>query len=107
MDRHPDLQPKSADFPSADAFSAALKSLDTTADNQWVAKKSSFDVNDAGPPPPPPPPPAAPSALSDLGRHIFLFAAGSNVKDLSKSNQDAHMIRDFPAEERSAFPTTI
>jgi hypothetical protein len=110
-----DLQPKSATFASASEFAEALKYLQGVPRDKWVAVKTSLDVLEAAAPQAPPAqpndqtppqaPPARPNdqappqtdtgdgpAASGLGKHVYVFAAGANVKPLTKSNQDAGMI---------------
>ncbi len=122
--RTPDAQPQKASYGNPAELGTDLQRLTTLPADQWATAKTSFDITDGSAPPVVPPPaghgrpqpapqapapaaaappaPAAPApppaaAAPPSAPKIFILAMGSNVKPLTKSNQDAHMFADTVA----------
>jgi len=112
-----DLQPQRADFANAAELSAAFEDLKRKAPDSWATFKTAFEIvgpngpvapplpppqnNGASPPAPipdaaPAPSPAQPPPASQTtaAAQVYILAMGSNVKPLTKSNQDAAMFVD-------------
>ncbi|QCG93085.1 DUF4384 domain-containing protein (plasmid) [Azospirillum sp. TSA2s] len=116
-----ELQPQRADFATAAELSAAFEDLKRKAPDSWATFKTAFEiVGPDGPVAPPLPPPqnggaSPPAPLPDAapapgqapapvppasqttaaaGAQVYILAMGSNVKPLTKSNQDAAMFVD-------------
>ena len=95
----PDLQPAGTDYPNADALVAGMQRVGQNNTNQWAAAKITYDiVPPAGPPPVVPPVPPGPRddqtsepSHGQDGSKYWILTMGSNVKPLTKSNQDAAM----------------
>jgi len=126
----PELQPQRATFSGAEELSAAFEELKGKAPESWATYKTSFEVVGPGgpvaPPMPPPqnsgatppspnppiasapgPTPVSPPAPASQASQVYILAMGSNVKPLTKSNQDASMFVDGFRRLFSVPPSNI
>lgn len=94
----PDLQPNGTDYADAAALVADMQRVGNNNTSQWGSAKITYDiVPAAGPPPVEPPVPPGPRTDQQSSNppnpqdapKIWILAMGSNVKPLTKSNEDA------------------
>jgi hypothetical protein len=105
----PDLQPAGADYADAAALVADMQRVGGNNTSEWGSVKITYDiVPPDGPPPVVPPVPPGPGNDQTApvppnpqdGPKAWILTMGSNVKPLTKSNQDASQ---FAAEMMKKF----
>ncbi len=82
----PELQPKQFNYPNAQGLTRDLSVVEREPRQNWATAKVTFEITDGSPPPVYVPPPGA--GLQSSG-NIYLLAMGSDVGQLTKTNDDA------------------